>query len=133
MNIPRKKRKTKMAVPTAAMGDIAFLLIIFFMVASVFAKEAPGKVEEATAIDLEEVDPNVPQVVMDEDGQLWLNARECSQDDLEAAVAALLDGKEKKLVILKVDKKLTKDRFGKVFLSISKAGATIALVGKDEE
>jgi biopolymer transport protein ExbD len=133
MNIPRKKRKTKMAVPTAAMGDIAFLLNIFFMVASVFAKEAPGKVEEATEIDLQEIDPNVPQVVMDEDGQLWLNARECSQDDLEAAVTALLEGKEKKLVILKVDKKLTKDRFGKVFLSICKAGATIALVGKEEE
>ncbi len=35
----RKVKKTKAAIPDASMADIAFLLIIFFMAAAVFARE----------------------------------------------------------------------------------------------
>lgn len=40
------KRKTNVdaAVPTASMADIAFLLLIFFMVSTVFRKETPLKI-----------------------------------------------------------------------------------------
>jgi len=37
-NRKRKRQRRKIAVPVASMGDIAFLLIIFFMVVSNFFK-----------------------------------------------------------------------------------------------
>lgn len=35
----RKKKKTSAEIPSASMSDIAFLLIIFFMTAAIFARE----------------------------------------------------------------------------------------------
>ncbi|MFT5131290.1 MAG: hypothetical protein ACI8W8_004926 [Rhodothermales bacterium] len=39
LRIPRKKKSDFVAVPIAAMADIAFLLIIFFMIPTTVAKE----------------------------------------------------------------------------------------------
>ena len=35
----RKKKRIKYGIPTASMGDVAFLLILFFLVSTVFSKE----------------------------------------------------------------------------------------------
>ncbi len=35
----RERKETKAEIPTASMADIAFLLIIFFMTATIFARE----------------------------------------------------------------------------------------------
>jgi biopolymer transport protein ExbD len=35
----RKKKKIRYSIPTASMGDVAFLLILFFLVSTVFSKE----------------------------------------------------------------------------------------------
>jgi biopolymer transport protein ExbD len=35
----RKKRKSKPEIPTASMGDVAFLILIFFLVSTVFTKD----------------------------------------------------------------------------------------------
>jgi biopolymer transport protein ExbD len=35
----RKKKRIKYSIPTASMGDVAFLLILFFLVSTVFSKE----------------------------------------------------------------------------------------------
>lgn len=39
LSLRRKKEKSKADIPTASMADIAFLLIIFFMTATIFARE----------------------------------------------------------------------------------------------
>jgi biopolymer transport protein ExbD len=35
----RKKKRIRYSIPTASMGDVAFLLILFFLVTTVFSKE----------------------------------------------------------------------------------------------
>lgn len=35
----RKKKRINYSIPTASMGDVAFLLILFFLVSTVFSKE----------------------------------------------------------------------------------------------
>ena len=45
MRKSRKKERKPIPVPLTSMGDIAFLLIIFFMLASDFIKEPNLKVE----------------------------------------------------------------------------------------
>ena len=49
----RKRKKPSLVLPLSSMGDIAFLLIIFFMLASNFMKTANVDLEEAHAADLE--------------------------------------------------------------------------------
>ena len=35
----REKKKTRYAIPTASMGDVAFLILIFFLTSTVFTKD----------------------------------------------------------------------------------------------
>ena len=44
MRMQRLKKEGKINIPTASMSDIAFLLLIFFMVSTVFRKEIGLKV-----------------------------------------------------------------------------------------
>ena len=45
----RKRKKQAISVPTASMGDIAFLLIIFFMVCSKFSQDVAIKLKPPVA------------------------------------------------------------------------------------
>lgn len=40
----RERQKIKTSIPTASMGDIAFLIIIFFMTTSIFSREKGLKI-----------------------------------------------------------------------------------------
>jgi len=120
-------------VPVASMGDIAFLLIIFFMLTSIFIKEAHVEVDPPAAPGIERVKESQVSVTMDKDGSLWLQGQPCPVEILEEGVTALLAERDDKLVMLKIDKDIRHETFGPVFMALSKAGAEIALVGKREE
>ncbi len=49
----KKKRQMKVMIPTASMADIAFLLLIFFMVTTVFKKDKGLRIELPTAATTE--------------------------------------------------------------------------------
>ena len=112
-----------MVVSVASMGDIAFLLIIFFILASNFAQEAHIDFDPAKSPDIEKM----------EDGQIWLQGEECPVDLLAGGVEALLDAQDNKVVMLTVHRELAHDVYGDAFLKLSEAGAEIALVGVNKE
>jgi|UniRef100_A0A7V3RG96 biopolymer transport protein ExbD len=72
----RKKRKSTPNIPTASMGDIAFLIIIFFMTSTVFTREKgikmllPEKSREITKVKPE----NVVSILINPEGALKLKA-----------------------------------------------------------
>jgi biopolymer transport protein ExbD len=115
------------------MGDIAFLLIIFFMLTSNFMKNRAIELEEPTSPDIEAVKKTQVSVTIDQDGILRLQGEELDTDMLEGGVNALLQDSEDKRVQLKVDKKLTKDDYINVFMALSRANARIVLVGQKED
>ncbi len=49
----KRKRQMKAMIPTASMADIAFLLLIFFMVTTVFKKDKGLRIELPTAATTE--------------------------------------------------------------------------------
>jgi biopolymer transport protein ExbD len=119
-------------IPLASMGDIAFLLIIFFMLTSNFIKEAHIKVTPPASPDIEVLKESRVSLSMDEEGNVWLQGQPCPQALIESATETLLENQEDKVVVLKIDKGLTQEQFGPVLMALSKAGAEIALVGTKE-
>jgi biopolymer transport protein ExbD len=54
----KKAEKPKAAIPTASMSDIAFLLILFFMVSTVFVSERGLKVTMPRASEIQKIPRN---------------------------------------------------------------------------
>jgi biopolymer transport protein ExbD len=133
MMIKRNRRKMPMAVSVASMGDIAFLLIIFFILASNFAQEAHIDFDPAKSPDIVKMERSQVLVTVDKDGQIWLQGEECPVDLLAGGVEALLDAQDNKVVMLTVHRELAHGVYGDVFLKLSEAGAEIALVGEKKE
>ena len=53
----RRRKKPSLVLPLSSMGDIAFLLIIFFMLASNFMKTNKVELEKPASPDLEQQEP----------------------------------------------------------------------------
>ena len=90
MKLHEKKIKGA-EIPTASMADIAFLLLIFFMVTTVFANEVglqimlPEKGEEVKVKS-----ENIQRIYVEEKGELRINGEPVSQDQLVDEVKEIL-------------------------------------------
>jgi biopolymer transport protein ExbD len=116
-------------IPYINIGDIAFLLIIFFILTSTFMRESYIKVKPPASQDVKRVKDAEVSVSMDEKGQIWLQGTPCQLTSLESGITALLQDKKEKLVALKIDRGLQQSQFGPVMMAISNAGAEVMLVG----
>ncbi|NQT86706.1 biopolymer transporter ExbD [bacterium] len=130
----RRRRGKKIIVPVASMGDIAFLLIIFFMVCSNFAKEAGISVEPPRSIEVEAVEESRFAVSVDADGAIYYQGRKIgSAKVLESDLAdALKDVKtdQGRTVQFRCDRSVDKSVFEPVMDAIAAAGGRIAAVGE---
>jgi len=68
----RQKKEMKVVIPTASTSDIAFLLIIFFMLTTVFRKELGLKVTLPQAKKTERIlkSRDVANIYIDKDGKI---------------------------------------------------------------
>ena len=129
----RRRKKADMRVPTSSMGDIAFLLIIFFLLTSKFMQESHVKYETAKSPDIETVKDTNISVIVDENNTIWLQGEECaSADDLKSRIETLkLDMKDDKsaVVMLKVHRRALHEVYGNVVMKLSEAGVKISFIG----
>jgi len=129
-NRKRRSRRPPLPVPIASMGDIAFLLIIFFMITSTFIREQPVELPESQ--DIERVEQGRVSVRMDEHGQISINGVDVSGPDaVEWGVGALLDKypEDERQVVFRCDHRLSHEEFEPVLDAIAKTGATITALG----
>lgn len=120
-------------IPTASFGDIAFLLIIFFMVSSNFMKEASITLKPPKAEDLAEIEEPPVSVSIDEEGSMYLQgSRIGNTEELEWGVRGLVSDKatEKgQTVLFKCDASVTRDVFEPALDAIARGGGIIAAMG----
>lgn len=134
----KKKRKT-IPIPVASMGDIAFLLIIFFLVCSEAVKDNSSlPVELPTSEHVEKTKAKVvAYVAVDQNGEIHFNgSRVDSAKDVEWGVRALLTNTvsdDQRHVQLKCDKSQPKEVFQPVLQAIAEAGGIIEAVGEIEK
>jgi biopolymer transport protein ExbD len=130
----RKKRRA-VPIPVASMGDIAFLLIIFFLVCSELSKEKALSITPPLSPYVEKLKGGVAaRVAIDQAGQIYFDGvRVESVKDVEWGVRALLErtvADEQRHVQFKCDAGLPKETFEPVLRAIAEGGGIIEAVGE---
>jgi len=139
----KKRRRRKMLlVSVASMGDIAFLLIIFFMVCSRFAKDPQVDFTAATTQTVVELDDYPMVVLIDKESQIYFQGDQIGDaTQVENEVRRFIDeninentsdqAREKmKTVTFRCDRSVGKHVFEPVIEAIAKGGGRIAAVGE---
>lgn len=138
MKASRKKKRKPIPVPVASMGDIAFLLIIFFLVCSEAIKDksnVPVELPNSEHVAQPKVTV-VAYVTIDETGQIYFDGQPVENPkDIEWGVRALLTNTvsdDQRHVQLKCDKSQPREVYQPVFQAIAEAGGIIEAVGETE-
>jgi len=97
-----RKSKASEEIPSSSLADIAFLLLIFFMVTTVFRRghDRPIKWPEAAAAKkISEKQKNILNIWMERDGSIYINDRPYPMQDVSAVVGPLYAKSDRHLVI----------------------------------
>ena len=118
------------------MGDIAFLLIIFFLVCSEVAKDRTNlEVDPPLSRHVEKIEASVAaRIALDKNGAIYFDGvRVDNAKDVEWGVRALLTNAvsdDQRHVQFKCDRSLPKETFEPVIKAIAEAGGIIEAVGE---
>ena len=130
----RRPPATTIEIPVASLGDIAFLLITFFMFCSTFSRTGGGKIAPPEAANIAQIQEGKVMVEIDEDGKIYVQGQPVpGAEAVEGTVSSLIEGattEQGRTVMFKCDKHLTKQVFEPVLAAIAKAGGTIAALGE---
>jgi biopolymer transport protein ExbD len=111
-------------IPLASMGDIAFLLIIFFMLTASFMREKNVSLDLARSADIDKLKQAHVTVSVDADGMIRLQGVHVTVEELPSAVEAMLGDREDRRVQVTIDKGLLKPDYYPVVEALGRAGAT---------
>jgi len=132
--IRRHRRRARIVVPVASMGDIAFLLIIFFMICSNFAKEAGIPVQPPNSPDIEQVEQANIVVSIDSEGKIYFQGRRVQDArSIETELSELLrdvEDPDRRRVLFRCDRSVRKNIFEPVMDAITAGGGIIVAVGE---
>ena len=125
-------------MPVASMGDIAFLLIIFFLVCSEISKDNSSiEVTPPVSEHVEKIKATVAaRIAVDKDGVIYFDGERVDDaKDVEWGVRARLNktvSDDERHVQLKCDAGLPKEQFEPVIKAIVEGGGILEAVGEDQ-
>lgn len=125
----------KADVPSTAMGDIAFNLLIFFVILARAQDDSHLQWQPAAASKLEGVNNAKVSVVIDRNNKLHLNGQELGQAQLAKGISDLLGNapQGQRTVLLKVHKEATAMYYEPVIESISEAGGDLVHILEEKK
>lgn len=83
--------------------DIVFLLLIFFIVTTVFVKETGVEVSAPKAASSEKLASESILIAITAEGKVWHGGREIGQDGVKAVVSAILQVNAESPVVIRAD------------------------------
>ena len=128
----RRRKKPSLVLPLSSMGDIAFLLIIFFMLASNFMKQANVEMENAASREIDRQEAPKTSVTMDASGVIWYEGQQSNPAMVADAVRVLAENDKDLKVHVAIDRNITRDKFMPLFEALSETQAKIILIGDKE-
>lgn len=132
MKIQRKTSRAE--VPALAMGDIAFNLLIFFVILARAQDDSFLNWQPAKAASLESAGPAKVSVLIDTEDRLYINGQEIGVAQLADRIRETLGDAPpgERNVLLKVHRETTAVRFEPVIEAISEAGGDMVHVLEEE-
>ena len=129
-----KRKSVSAEVPAMAMGDIAFLLLIFFVILARVQDDSHLKWDPSQLIEVENVGYAKASVVIDTEETLYLNGNEIGVQQLADALKNILGegGRGDRKVFLKCHKKAIARRFEPAIEAISEAGGELVHVLEED-
>lgn len=115
--------ETEGGIDISPLIDVVFLLLIFFIVTTVFVKETGVKVSAPRAASSEDLDRQAILIAVTAEGRVWQGGREIGHDGVRAVVAALLEETPDTPVIIRADSAAPTQDTVKVIDSAKLAGA----------
>jgi biopolymer transport protein ExbD len=97
-----RKSKAASEIPSSSLADIAFLLLIFFMVTTVFRTTRDRPIEWPQASATEKIDEKVKNILnvwLERDGSVWINDRNIPMTEVSEIVGPLYAQSQRRLVI----------------------------------
>ena len=122
------KRKSKVAseIPSSSLADMAFLLLIFFMVSTTFKKEATREYVEPEAEmtqKREEPRKDVLHVYIEKDGAVYINDARLQMDQVSEVVRPLYAENRAMIVQLRADRDVPYSQIDQIQKEFQQAGA----------
>ncbi len=97
-----RKSQASADVPDSSMADIAFLLLIFFMVTTVFQKDRKVDIVWPEAEATQKIDEklkNILNIWVQRDGSIFINDRPYGMGEVSQVIAPLYAASDRALVI----------------------------------
>ncbi len=121
-------RKSKVAseIPSSSLADIAFLLLIFFMVTTVFRTDRERPIQWAQAAATQKIDEKIKNILniwVERDGSVWMNDQNIPMDQVSDRVAPLYVASERRLVVsIRADRETPYKYINQIQDELSSAG-----------
>lgn len=133
MKIQRKKLTA--SVPAFAMGDIGFLLLIFFVILARAQDDSHIQWQPARLDKIEMAPAPLASVAIDTGSKTYLDGKEISPEELAARLSNVLGDAPagQRNVFLKVDREAKAAVFEPVIAAISEAGGDLIHILEPEE
>ena len=97
-----RKSKTSDEIPSSSLADIAFLLLIFFMVTTVFRTDRERDIIWPQAEATEKIDEkkkNILNIWVERNGSIFMNDQPYTMEQVSEVVAPLYADSDRRLVI----------------------------------
>ena len=132
-----RKSKASDEIPSSSMADIAFLLLIFFMVTTVFQNERERPIEWPSAAATEQIDEkrdNILYVWLERNGDIWINDQNIQMQDVAAVVGpAWLQSGQRLIIALRADAQVPYRFVDLVQEQLKRSGAVYVVFATDLE
>lgn len=128
-----ERQRTIRSVETAAMADIIFLLLIFFLLSSSFIlrTEIPVNPPQSTSTVTEDEQPVVVSVTRE--GEVFVGEEKIALDDLRTALGTRLAANPVKSVVVRGDKTIQLGRLVEVMDAARDAGAQKLAIATEQK
>lgn len=113
-------------IPTSSLADIAFLLLIFFMVTTVFRKEKKRTIEWVEADATEKIDEkrkNILHIWIERDGTVYINDVATQFDQISEVVRPIYADNRELVIAVRGDRDVPYAQINTITEELQEAGA----------
>ncbi|MGB6220418.1 ExbD/TolR family protein [Haloferula sp.] len=103
--------------------DVVFLLLIFFIVTTVFVKETGVEISKPRAASSEDLQKQAILIAVTDEGRVWHGGREIGMDGVRAVVSTLLEEDPEIPVVVRADASAATESTVRVIDAAKLAGA----------